>query len=1093
VAVRGARRLPGIQFESRAAAQGSALPRMDVPVFVGFAAAGPLGTPVPLEDARTFADVFGPDAPLAWDKERSAPQRSLLGPAVRAFFRNGGTRCWVVRVARQSPPPDEPDDHARANRFPVPGLARLSPSGALSPVFLAARSEGSWSDDLSVSAAVELQPLSARASVEEGELALRLDAPDAVLPGDLLRLTWSRGSPLSVAGSLLWTVESLDGDQVLPGPAQLWLEASPPPAGPWSASAFPAGESPQPLPPLASPPEFSADGTASLLLAGQAALAPGDSVVLTSGAAQVWVSITDVQPPAFAGAAARTALTGRWSRPQAAGPAPEQLTALATRLTVERVRLELRALEGAGYQARLGDLGLAPGHPRYLGALPSDMRLFEAGAPLLEPDEEALLARVRALAGDGVGLREHHAGLQRSVANPRFPLAADQGRADLFVPIGLGPLPGPGLAAVPIPGDALARDGLGTFDAGLFLDPELASSTTAELLAQADAIRWQRRSPRRLRGIHAALAVEEATLVAVPDAAQRGWSRELLLPETPLPTPRLRATADAAGRWRLDWSDLGPGVTYALEAASTAAFASPQTVALTASTSWMAPTDLADGTWLRVRGYRRLPDAGYFSLSSGGAEGSFWSDPISVQVPPRPFAECGDSSLGAPVLLLAAAPDASGSYRLGWTAVPQALGYQVEESAQFDFSGAARVYAGPALSCALYGRAPGRLHYRVRALGRLGSLGPAVFVGGAVQIDLSQVATPAHVLVAAPAGSSVEELVFDGSAFTAPYAGSSRSLLGDGFRYLLRRASGWTGTPTLRAWDPSAAGPFSDGLTVVVPQPARRVLAALPGPGAGPAQVLLAVQAALLRLCAARGDLLAVLALPCHYREEDAVRHPTALRALLPEETPWGHGALYHPWVLVDADTGLLRAPPEGAICGVMARRATRRGSWIAPANEALDDVLGLSPLLQRGAWGRLLDAGVNVLWQEPQGFVVLSADTLAQDPELVPVGVRRLLMLLRRAALQLGSTFVFEPGNDVLRRAVERQFGELLEDLRLRGAFAGASAGDSYQVEVDGLSDGPLEGRLTVALKVAPSQALEFLTVRLVQSGARIQISEGG
>ena len=41
---------------------------------------------------------------------------------------------------------------------------------------------------------------------------------------------------------------------------------------------------------------------------------------------------------------------------------------------------------------------------------------------------------------------------------------------------------------------------------------------------------------------------------------------------------------------------------------------------------------------------------------------------------------------------------------------------------------------------------------------------------------------------------------------------------------------------------------------------------------------------------------------------------------------------------------------------------------------------------------------------------MVLSADTLSDDPDLRPINVRRLLILLRRLALRLGATYVFEP-----------------------------------------------------------------------------------
>src|SRR4030095_16128546 len=108
------RRLPGFRFEVQSPRLDETLPRMDIPGFVGFAASGPLHIPVPIDDAEQFAKVFGDDAPLAWDAERCRQTRSHLAKAVRDFFRNGGRRCWVTRVA---------SDEAEANFFPIPSLA----------------------------------------------------------------------------------------------------------------------------------------------------------------------------------------------------------------------------------------------------------------------------------------------------------------------------------------------------------------------------------------------------------------------------------------------------------------------------------------------------------------------------------------------------------------------------------------------------------------------------------------------------------------------------------------------------------------------------------------------------------------------------------------------------------------------------------------------------------------------------------------------------------------------------------------------------------------------------------------------------------
>jgi phage tail sheath protein FI len=122
------------------------------------------------------------------------------------------------------------------------------------------------------------------------------------------------------------------------------------------------------------------------------------------------------------------------------------------------------------------------------------------------------------------------------------------------------------------------------------------------------------------------------------------------------------------------------------------------------------------------------------------------------------------------------------------------------------------------------------------------------------------------------------------------------------------------------------------------------------------------------------------------------------------------------------------------------------------------------------------------------------SEETLSDDPELRGVGVRRLLILLRRLALREGNVYVFEPNSVPFRRRVQRQFDEILGDLYVRGAFAGASHGEGYRVVTDETVNPPQsvdQGRLIVELRVAPSRPLAFLTVRLVQTGAGIAVRE--
>src|SRR5215203_3572753 len=152
------RRLPGFRFEAVAPAREDVLPRMDVALFVGFASTGPIGIAVAVESAEQFKTIFGNDLPLVWDAEKSETVYAYLTPAVRSFFRNGGRRCWILRVARTVASEKKPLNRACYNFFPLSGFARVRFAGneiaTISPAFARARTRGSWSDDLQIGTAV---------------------------------------------------------------------------------------------------------------------------------------------------------------------------------------------------------------------------------------------------------------------------------------------------------------------------------------------------------------------------------------------------------------------------------------------------------------------------------------------------------------------------------------------------------------------------------------------------------------------------------------------------------------------------------------------------------------------------------------------------------------------------------------------------------------------------------------------------------------------------------------------------------------------------------------------------------------------------
>ncbi|HEX6096524.1 MAG TPA: hypothetical protein VF432_09390 [Thermoanaerobaculia bacterium] len=251
---------------------------------------------------------------------------------------------------------------------------------------------------------------------------------------------------------------------------------------------------------------------------------------------------------------------------------------------------------------------------------------------------------------------------------------------------------------------------------------------------------------------------------------------------------------------------------------------------------------------------------------------------------------------------------------------------------------------------------------------------------------------------------------------------------------------------------------------------------------------LVTIHEAMLRMCAARADLVALLSLPRHYDERRAVTHTTTLMTAL-EPQALSYGGLWHPWLIGrDDDAGPLRATtPDGATAGVMAARALARGAWVAPANEPLTGVLALTPEIPAHARQSLQDAAVNLIRREPAGFLCLDADTLSSDEEVRPLNVRRLLILVRRCALRTGNDYAFEPHSMNLRNTIKRGFESMLSSMFLRGAFAGRNEKSAFQVVTDETVNTPQStdnGRFIAELKIAPSRPLSFLTVRLVQRG---------
>ncbi len=969
---------------------------MDIAAFVGFAASGPVHIPVAIDDSEQFAHVFGEDARLAWDVQRCRQVNAQLGPAVRSFFRNGGKRCWVIRVA---------SDDADYNFFPIPGLAMAELDGnnvtRISPAFARARSKGSWSDSLRSSSALLTQPFESisvfRADgTAEGfpknSLAVELRAsPGVIGEGDLLRLSFEDTNGKTVLVAML-VVEALaevpnspptdQGHIVVGGTREVWLRPADQSLGTTNGSArvyVRTTTNQQPAPSVLIGEEFDAEirwpeetrQELEVLLRASIEHAPaaGSVIWLKDPGGTLLLTVSDSGP---GDSPLAVKLLGEGARVLNSPPPLPAGLPLA-----EKLSFELWVRRAAEDATQLGDLGFDAPNSRFWGDLPTDEDLYSQqvyGQPA-GASEAGLVA---------LAFEKERAGLGQDVDAQRFPLAGAGPRSAVYFPVGMTALPVNYLTRFEAAKLPLERDGVSKFDASLFLDCDLIEPGTTTFSEQADFIRYTSPRPRALRGAHAAFGIEEATIISVPDAIHRGWERG-----RPLSRPQSE-----------------PSIPIARP-------------------EWWHSLDCRD------REYKGKKYKDGFPLETKPERGFFMS--------------CDADAPGAPCLV-SGDPDSSGSFTLEWSlcsppsSAPTDARFVLEQATLADFSDATVIYTGGGDSYTVYGRAPGEYFFRVRV---------------------------------------------ESECKTSDWSNGEGVRVTEDIGYLQNDADRYS--------------PLT----------------------------LLTVQRALLRMCAARGDLFAVLSEPEHYREDDAESHvktlksPTAgaievksrfrvefdgkvetrqINALsMPlsagEAGAFSYAAIYHPWLIGGEEGDQFSGnPPDGTACGVIAARALNRGAWIAPANEAMRGPVALTPLIKGERWLDLQEAHINIIRQDPRGFLAMSADTLADDDDLRPISVRRLLSLLRRLALRLGARYVFEPNDASFRRSVQRGFEAMLGEMFVRGAFAGATPQTSFQVVTGDSLNTPQsidQGRFIVELRVAPSLPMTFLTIRLVQTGDRSFVVE--
>jgi hypothetical protein len=993
-------RLPGIYFQVETPEIEESLPRMDIAAFIGLAESGPLHTPVPIEDRNRFREIFGDDLELARDAATHEKQYAYLASSVKAFFINGGRRCWVVRVA---------DTNAESNIFPLTSLVCVdNVNNTFLPAVARARSEGSWSDKLRFGTVQTDEAINVE-QIYLDNWSIDIVETIGVLPGDLVQLTFSDNNLLLMR--CIESIETVSGDQKpikrIHG-KDYWLQRGFLSAETMSVEAVlytPLGEKRQCTVWLPDEENPSFRVTLNLMMQEITALGSllsleiiesGEHIQSLLPSLKLLLIVTSAEPTSETSSPPEETVIikgeeGFWilEETKARELARQWIVeGQSQQIIANRLTFQISEWKDQEMSVHLSNLAFCKQHPRFWGNLPDDRSLF-------------------CLNDDSSGRPSF---LDMEASEPRFPLAAPEKLFPVYLPIGMPVMPDVTTAQGPInqvePDTALQRNGLKAFSANLFLNFSLTQTSSESLLHEA----WYKRYKTdgydivQLHGMHSVLPLDEVTIISIPDAIHREWVREPVYVASPsdvLTAPDLKSTIQFKDQdtYVLSWSGVEGADQYILEEGTDPAF-------LVSSPAYKG-NDITCSVRPGNNGvyYYRVKAKRNKMMSS-------WSNTQIVVVPYSEFEECQLSLLKAPELhKIDRCVD---NCEIHWTPVSRAIHYALQASADSGFFASSTIYQGIDETFSFRPRHEGIYYYRVRAFNG-NSWGP---------------------------WSNTHHIVFD----------------------------------------------FLPSWTVRNPDTYNN-------------HNLLTIHCSLLQMCAARGDMLAVLTLPSHYQENDVVAHVNTLKlkriltsrkkdVVDPlnqrEKHMLSFGALYHPWVLTSGKVTFI-IPPDGAVCGLMASKAIREGAWIAPANEPLKGVLSLEPVISFQAGTTLFEHKVNLIRPDPRGYLILSANTLSPDLHLQPINVRRLLILLRRLAIREGTTYVFQPNDERFHRLIRHTFHQLLANLYMRGAFAGNTPEKAYSVVADASlnTEKSLEqGRFIVDLRVAPSRPMVFVTVRLVQTG---------
>ena len=184
--------------------------------------------------------------------------------------------------------------------------------------------------------------------------------------------------------------------------------------------------------------------------------------------------------------------------------------------------------------------------------------------------------------------------------------------------------------------------------------------------------------------------------------------------------------------------------------------------------------------------------------------------------------------------------------------------------------------------------------------------------------------------------------------------------------------------------------------------------------------------------------------------------------------------------------------PPSGAMAGIFTRVDNEHGVWKAPANVAVNSVVGPAVHIdhnqQQDLNAPILGKAVCAI--RPfigLGTIVWGARTLdANSLDWRYINVRRTMIMIEQSVKFAANAYVFEPNVKNTWVAINSMISSFLTNLWKQGGLAGASPEEAFEVSVGlGATMSPtdiLEGIMRISVKVAMSRPAEFIVITFQQ-----------